>query len=195
MRRHILFSVPVAAGLILGNVTGSAHVEGAPSTGAAIDVPNAEMKAIFDADQNDRTGKPIDWSVVAPKDDRRRARTRQLLADGALKTAEDYWEAAFVFQHGEATDDFLEAHVLAKVAVAKGKQDALWISAATLDRYLMRIGQKQVLGTQYNRPENGKPWTQEPYDRALISDALRRELGVETQAVQADNLKRMQDGK
>lgn len=152
------------------------------------DVSNAEMKAIFDEDQSVRTSDKIDWNIVGKSDAERRQRTRKLLADGALHTGQDYEEAAFVFQHGDSASDYLLAHTLAMVAVSKGDATAIWIAAATLDRYLENIGQKQVFGTQYSNDIKGH-WTQEPYDRDLISDALRRQLGVPPQALQQERLK------
>jgi hypothetical protein len=174
----------------------------APAVASAADAPqaaapisNAEMKAIFDADQGERKAGPIDWKALAAADETRRARTRELLAAGKLNTADDFWEAAFVFQHGETADSYLLAHILAMVSVAKGKPEAIWISAVTLDRYLLTIGQKQVLGTQYSRPDPKGIWTQEPYDRKLISDALRQQLKVGTLAQQDATLKQFQDRK
>ena len=145
---------------------------------------NPEMTALFEADQAARqSDRPIDWSVVAQQDLARRTRTRQLLDAGALQSADDYWHAAFVFQHGGEPGDHLMAHTLALIAAARGRPDATWIAAASLDRYLQNIGQKQIYGTQYlTRP--GQPATQEPYDRMLVSDALRQALGVPTQAEQ-----------
>jgi hypothetical protein len=144
---------------------------------------NAEMARLFDADQAARTSDHIDWDVVAPQDAARRARVRTLLGGGALRSADDYWRAAFIFQHGDKPEDYLLAHGLAIIAAAKGRRDAPWIAAATLDRYLQAIGQKQVYGTQY-RLRPGVPTTQEPYDRTTISDAMRVATGVPTQADQ-----------
>ena len=111
------------------------------------------MTAIFDADQADRAhgGAAIDWSVVTPRDEARRARTLALLDAGALHSGDDFWHAAFVFQHGSQPDDFLLAHTLAVIAAARGRADASWIAAATLDRYLQNIG-RPTLGTQYHMP-------------------------------------------
>lgn len=145
---------------------------------------NAEMKAIFDADQADRhAGAAIDWSVVGPRDRARRARTQALLDAGALHTGDDFYHAAFVFQHGDAANDFLIAHTLAVIAAARGNRGAAWIAAATLDRYFQNIGRPQVYGTQYRSPA-GQPTTQDPYDRTIISDGLRRAMGVPDQAGQ-----------
>jgi hypothetical protein len=152
------------------------------------DTPNAEMKAIYDENQRVRMEKDIDWSVVSKSDAERRTQTRKLLGDGSLHTGEDYEKAAFIFQHGDTPQDYLLAHTLAMVAVSKGDAIAIWIAAATLDRYLENIKQKQIFGTQYSTDAQ-KHWTQEPYDRELISDALRAQLGVPSQAMQNQQLK------
>lgn len=118
-----------------------------------IDRPtNAEMTSIFEADQAARTPKNIDWSVVSAEDVLRRTRTKTLLDNGNLQSGNDYFHAAFIFQHGDGPNDYLLAHILAMIAVARGKPSAIWIASATLDRYLMSIGKPQVLGTQYGLP-------------------------------------------
>lgn len=139
---------------------------------------NAEMTAIFDIDQSDREslGK-MGVNAVATRDAERRTRTTALLGAGKLRTGNDFYHAAFVFQHGLTPDDYLLAHTLAVIAAARGRTDATWIVAATLDRYLQGIGQKQIYGTQF-QTHKGEPLTQEPYNRALVSDALRKALGV-----------------
>jgi hypothetical protein len=113
---------------------------------------------------------------------------RELLKDGKLHTGEDFEHAAFIFQHSGTPDDYLLAHTLAMVAVARGRTSALWIGAATLDRYLLNIQQPQIYGTQYQW-KNNDPTTQEPYHRELISDALRRALGVPPLAEQDERRK------
>ena len=156
----------------------------------ATDLSNPEMQKIFDADQKPRQGdfSKIDWAVVSKEDAERREATRKLLATGQLHTGEDFEWAAFIFQHGETPDDYLLAHTLAMVAVARGQASAIWIAAATLDRYLQNIHQPQIYGTQFLTPQ-GKPVTQEPYNRTLVSDALRRDLDVPSQAAQDERRK------
>lgn len=145
---------------------------------------NPEMKRIFDEDQSDRRSWPnIDWSSVSKADAARRAATMKLLNAGALRSGEDFEWAAIVFQHGSDPKDFLIAHTLAIVAIRKGYADGTWIAAATLDRYLQSIKQPQIYGTQFLNSDN-KPTTQQPYDRTLISDTLRRLLGVPDLAAQ-----------
>lgn len=144
---------------------------------------NPEMTAIFAADQADRANPAnIDWNKVWPADKARQIRTQALIDNGALSSADDYYHAAYVFQHGENADDFLKAHALATVAIERGRADAAWIAAATLDRYLQNIGRPQIYGTQFNRP--GKYFTQEPYRRDLIGDSIRAASNVPSLAQQ-----------
>lgn len=133
--------------------------------------------------------------------DARRAQIRALLSQGAILTAEDYHDAAFLFQHGEVADDYMLAHIFAIEAVLRGDASSKWIAASTLDRYLQIIGRPQVFGTQYNRdPKSGMseqeidkhPFagrTQEPFDRALIPAPVRHDLCVPDLTQQAENLK------
>lgn len=138
---------------------------------------NAEMTRIFTADQADRSKTDADWRAVNEADALRRQRTEALLDAGQLNSGDDFYHAAFIFQHGDKANDYLKAHILATIAAARGKPAAVWIAAATLDRYLQAIGQPQVLGTQFTIPNNA-PATQEPYNRTLVSDALRKALRV-----------------
>jgi hypothetical protein len=139
---------------------------------------NPEMKRIFDEDQRVRQpGVKADRGAVNRTDAERREATRKLLNEGALHSGQDFGWAAFVFQHGSTPEDYLLAHTLAIVALKKGEQDGAWIAAATLDRYLQSIKQPQIYGTQFLWPK-GEPTTQDPYNRTLISDPLRQQLGV-----------------
>ncbi len=157
-----------------------------PDDGA---ISNPEMKRIFEEDQRVRpAGFKIDWASVNKSDAVRRAATRKLLREDALHTGEDFTWAAFVFQHGSAPSDFLLAHTLAIIALKKGYGRASWIAAATLDRYLQSVHQPQIYGTQFLTPE-GRPATQEPYDRSLASDTVRRRLGVPIQSEQDEQRK------
>jgi hypothetical protein len=72
------------------------------------------------------------------------------------------------------------------IAVAKGDENSLWIGTATLDRYLQSSGKSQIYGTQFRSTKDA---TQEPFNRSLISDSLRRELGVPSLAAQLDQQK------
>src|SRR5487761_1465949 len=97
----------------------------------------ANIHQLFLDDQSDRTGD----RHVAPygpdvnkRDEMRRTEVRVLLAAGEIRTAQDFHDAAYVFQHGQEPDDYLLGHILAVEAVVKGDVSSKWISAATLDR-------------------------------------------------------------
>jgi hypothetical protein len=150
---------------------------------------NAAMTRIFEADQAVRQKwPPTDAAAVIREDQARRAQVKGLLDAGKLRSGTDFYHAAFVFQHGDKPQDFLFAHTLAVVASARGRADATWIASATLDRYLHSIGQKQIYGTQFQTPRDGSA-TQDPYDRSLVSDALRSALGVPPLAAQDEQRK------
>lgn len=151
-----------------------------------------EVLALFMGDQSGRTGgKDVSPGQREADDTIRRQAMRKLLDDGRLTTADDYFLAAFVFQHGRG-DDCLLAHTLAVVALAKGKAEASVIAANTLDRYLQDIGRAQIYGTQFMMPFNGDPATQGKYDAELLPDSLRQAMDVPTTAQQAQQVTEMQ---
>ena len=83
--------------------------------------------------------------------------------------------------------DYLFAHTLALVALAKGDRSASWIASASLDRYLHSIGRPQIFGTGFGA--DGKD--QGAFDRGLVSDALRRELNVPALADQREVMEQL----
>jgi hypothetical protein len=152
--------------------------------------PNAEMAEIYTADQAARqsmTSFQAQSAQIEKDDAARRERTRALLEGGELKAAEDFRLAALVFQHGTEPRDYLFAHTLALVALAKGDPGASWIAAASMDRYLTSIGQPQVFGSQFDfdGTHRGR------FDAGLVSDALRRELGVPARAEQEAQMQQL----
>ena len=74
---------------------------------------------------------------------------RALLEKRELRAGDDFRLAALVFQHGSEPRDYLFAHTLALVALAKGDRSASWIASASLDRYLQSIGRPQIFGTGF----------------------------------------------
>lgn len=95
---------------------------------------NAELRSIKDADQADRTSVgSINWPEVAKRDAQRRDLVLEILKAGGLTTAWDYFNAALVLQHGQATEDIRLAHSLATVAatVDPTHPSAKWLMAAS----------------------------------------------------------------
>jgi hypothetical protein len=109
-----------------------------------------EMARLFAADQADRRDiTHVDMAALAKADRERRRAVHALLDNGKLRTGDDFFAAAFVFQHGDTPDDHLLAHTLAIVAVEMGRPYALWIAAATLDRYLQEIESPRFMAPNF----------------------------------------------
>ncbi len=154
---------------------------------------NPELGEMFKADQTFRTsGENIDWSKRQLEDTERRGRTRELLLQGQIRTRQDFWHAAFIFQHGQTPEDFLMAHTLACAAMVKGHPQASWIAAASLDRYLGSIGRAQIYGTQF-RVEGETRYSQGDFNRELIPDSLRETLGVPKLEQQVEQMRKFQE--
>jgi hypothetical protein len=152
-----------------------------------------ELADLYKADQADRENwarlSPDEQSAVGARDEKRRQRVMEMVRASQLLTADDFYHAAMVLQHGAKPEDFLLAHELASVAAFKGRADAKWLSAAALDRFLQSVGRPQRFGTQFGT-KDGSPWTQDPYDRSL-PDAIRKEYGVPTLREQKLKLEEM----
>jgi hypothetical protein len=168
------------------------------SSATTVPKDDPELIAIVAADQADREGEiaKTDWASVGPRDASRRARVRELIEAGRLRTGRDFERASLVFQHGETATDILFAHVLAMTALAEGNADSRRMAALTLDRYLARIGQPQVFGTNFTTPDVNHPtqWSLEPYDESLVPDALRAVNCVASRESTRQLLSRLQTG-
>jgi len=72
-------------------------------------------------------------------------------ASEGVRTAEDFYRAAMLFQHGTEASDWRKARELALRAVELHPEyrEAKWLAAAALDRELVRTGKRQRYGTQY----------------------------------------------
>jgi len=156
---------------------------------------NKELARLYKEDQADRTpppSRPIDWSAVLPRDRAREARVKELYRSDALQTGADYYHAAMVLQHAPAPEDYLLAHEFCIVAVSKGEKRALWLAAATEDRFLMGLGRPQRFGTQYQSEDAAKPVRLYRVDEGM-TDGLRRTFGVPTLAEAAAREKAMNE--
>lgn len=79
----------------------------------------------------------------------RRKRVGEIMAEGCLKTASDYVAASLIYQHGDVPDHYYLAFMWANRAIALGDVKQKGLAAATIDRYLISIGKKQIFGTQF----------------------------------------------
>jgi len=114
---------------------------------AAASSPDHALARVAAADQADRETGPnkIDWSVVGKRDAIRREQVMQLLNAGGIRTAEDYFDAALIFQHGDTMQDAQLALALATVAsrMDANNRDARVLAADAWDRVMTQAGKPQ----------------------------------------------------
>jgi hypothetical protein len=119
------------------------------------------------------------------QDSVRRQRVATLMSSGARRSARDFYHAAMLFQHGRDSLAYLQANVWARrsEALDSVNVDALWLVAASWDRYQMSRGQPQWYGTQTDRqPRATGPVVLYSIDTTRVSDAERQRRGVGTLA-------------
>ena len=141
---------------------------------------NAELVSLKVADQADRNGKDIDWSIVGPNDKARAARVLVLLNDGELKTAEDYYNAALIYQHGSSPDDFKLAFSLATISsrLTPSNPAPKWLAAAAWDRYMVWKNLPQWYGNQSQLSKETGKRVLYPILPSAVSDAEREAANV-----------------
>lgn len=144
-----------------------------------------KTKTLFDQDQKDRSSEKIDRDAVSKRDRERKEKAERMIEDGILNEAEaeDYYHLAMLYQHGETTQDYLIANLLARIAMDKGEPRAPWLVAASWDRYLThyqrehRLPELQKYGTQNRLDESTGKWRMIPVD-PRTSDEERAKLNV-----------------
>ena len=147
-----------------------------------------ELAEMYKADQEDRATGRAAGEELMERDTRRRARVQEIIRKGGLASAGDYYHAAMILQHSNPNAEdytpelYLLAHALAVTSALKGNEEAKWLSAATLDRFLTFTKQKQFFGTQYQRDEN-QLWQPGDYSD-LLTDKLRKEFGLDAEEMQ-----------
>lgn len=153
-----------------------------------------ELYRLYAADQSDRIPGPggIDWARVAPRDARRRARVRELVARRRAKTALDWFHAAMVLQHGLDEQDIALAHewALRAVELNPANNDARWLGAAAKDRLLMYRKERQWYGTQFVRRDG--QWVLYEVDPS-ISDHERARWNVRPIAAARDKARQLNE--
>lgn len=127
-----------------------------------------ELKQLEEQDQADRKGpfESIDWEKVRPRDLERRIRVAAIFAEGCINSAADHGYAALIYQHGDSPGHFYQAFIWANKAVQLGDDSKRWLTAAALDRYLVKSGQKQLFGTQFGM-NAAKNWCLEPLEKSF----------------------------
>jgi len=163
--------------VILFSFSGSAMSQDDKSNSIA---DNTLLKRLFDADQGDRKNGTIDQETVKRDADRQ----KQVLAElrsGRIRTADDHYHAAMVFQHGESADDIRLAFSMAWISAQmdpKKKDRSLWLSAAAWDRIMMREDMPQWYGTQYVADDNASAFRLYRLDETAATDEERLRFKV-----------------
>jgi hypothetical protein len=140
---------------------------------------NPELRAMNRADAADREPDKIDWTVVNAKDAQRRQRVSEMLAHGEIRTAEDFYFAGMIYQHGEGPEDIRLAQAFATIASKLEPEHPApkWLFAASWDRYLMWKKLPQWYGTQYQVSQEGVR-TLYPVDPNAVTDTERAAFHV-----------------
>jgi len=151
---------------------------------------NSELEAIYQEDMDELAADPerkkgVEYKTNAVK---RIKRVKAILAKNGKHTAQEYFSAAMVFQHGVVADDYLQAHKAAKKAIEvdPSHSDANWLICSAEDRYLRKLGKPQVWGTQLVRQLNEDKtymiMVLEEFDKTAKSDTERVKCGLPTVA-------------
>lgn len=157
---------------------------------------NPRLVEMFEADQAVRTGESIDWAAAEKQDLAHRVEVLEMIRGNALRTSNDYFRAALVFQHGQAFDDYQLAFALAKIAATLDPNHtaALGLSAAAWDRILMSKKLPQWYGTQYHRASEGAPIELYTIDESVVTDEERSSLNLPTLREARDNASQFESG-
>jgi hypothetical protein len=111
---------------------------------------NEELKVMVRNDQSKRSSTKIDWAAVDLRDKERAVKVTQMLREGQIKTAEDFYNAGLIFQHGSSAEEIKLAFSLATISARLDPSHPApkWLAAAALDRYMIWKKLPQWYGTQ-----------------------------------------------
>ena len=126
--------------------------------------------------------------VMLPGDQVRLEQVEQLLKTTENLSSEEYFAAAMIMQHGSDPAHYKMAMELSQKARAldPSNKNASWLSCAAEDRYLQKIDQPQIWGTQLHRKMNAEGTHEiyylENFDKNARADEQRVQCGIPTLA-------------
>ena len=135
---------------------------------------NMKLTALYEADRNWPNSIPVDAKAAHE----RHVQVQSMLRAGQLVTGKDFYHAAEIFKSNFDADEALLAHALAAVAMAKGEQDARWLCATMLDRYLRAIWEPQLFGGEIEYSDNGTEVGRYRVLPGLVSDSMRSAMCI-----------------
>jgi hypothetical protein len=114
---------------------------------------NLELASLYKADKQERIDQPrantTAYKAMRARDLQRRECVMAIAAANGMQTAEDYYHAAHIMNHGDTIEDARNAHLFARRASELGHRPARWLAAASYDRWQMYQGKPQKYGTNY----------------------------------------------
>ncbi len=215
-RQHTVKMAIAITLIVMGQTTATPAATGvaaqqSPTAQATMEIDgsaSAELREMVKADQADRAGflqgrMPSDTERqrMRAADASRLTRVRQILKSNQVTTAQDFDNAALLFQHGETTDDILIAHELSFTALLKGNGRSINnLPILAEDRFLERIGRKQRFGSQGRflprSTGSGTVWTLDDTDEQgelAVTDTLRADLFMPPLAASRSKANAIQD--
>jgi hypothetical protein len=137
-----------------------------------------ELQRIVGADQADRKDQDRFFrdakfrNRVLLRDLERRKRVGEIFGEGCFKEARDFAASALVYQHGDIPEHFFQAFIWSKRAIDLGADSQKELMGKALDRYLVNIGQRQLIATQATKAMGAKCWCLEQVE-ATFPDERR----------------------
>ena len=141
---------------------------------------NDSVRALYETDQSERKAQQPDFARMNKNDQDRRARVLKLLQASQLKTAEDYYHAAMIYQHGASLADIRLAYSLINIAVTLQADQLRYqrMRALAWDRMMLQLNRPQWYGSQsINKPGSQLLQLYE-VDETAVSDEERKALGL-----------------
>lgn len=117
---------------------------------------NKELVALFEKIQSIRSkSTQKDWSnkkfvnKLTSLEKKASKKVHQLLKNKKLKTADDFYRAAFILHHGNSHKSYLQAVSLAAISNHLGEPRGKNLYAVALDRLLLSLDLPQHFGSQF----------------------------------------------
>ena len=156
---------------------------------------HAKLAQLFADDQRDRRDGPEETRCLFNGicDKERQVAALEIIRSGELRTANDFFHAATIFQHSRSPEDNALAHSLATIAakIEPAHRGAKWLAAAAWDRMLMNRMMPQWYGTQITKRGIRDPWELYAIDEAAVTDEDRVRAGVPTLAETRERVRKM----
>jgi hypothetical protein len=163
-------------------------------------VRSQELVQIVKVDQDERkafqTKSPKEMQEMAKRDVLRRKRVGEIFGEGCFSKAQDFANAALVYQHGDVPEHFFQTFIWAKRAVELGDPTQKRLMALGIDRYLVNIGKKQLFASQASmeNPTADACWCMQPVEESF-PDGLRKKVSGNNLSQATEWIQELNEGK